>query len=46
MERETQEIMEILKKRPDLLVPTLILALEQAKAADVPVEEHLLYLRS
>lgn len=46
MTEEARQIIQILEKRPDLLVPTLLLALEQAAAAGVPVEEHLLFLQS
>lgn len=46
MTEEAKKIIQILEKRPDLLAPTLLLARELAKAADVPVEEHLLFLQS
>ena len=38
---ETKEIMRILRDRPDLELPVLMLVLEQAKAAGIPAGDGL-----
>ena len=38
---EAVEIMRILRDRPDLELPVLMLVLEQAAAAGIPVEDDL-----